>query len=132
MRAIPLLGLVVIAYFAVILIDRSLLQEIIIYPTLPSGQEWDYRIGDLLVTFGLVMLYLEIFKATRTTVASVIDHGLSMALFIICILAFLMWSPAGTGTFFLITLMTLVDVVAGFTVTITAARRDFAFGGGGE
>ena len=33
----------------------------------------------------------------------------------------------GNTTFFLILLMTLIDVIAGFTVTITAARRNVSY-----
>ena len=32
--------------------------------------------------------------------------------------------------FFMLTLMTILDVVAGFTVTIVAAKRDFGSGSG--
>ena len=32
--------------------------------------------------------------------------------------------------FFLITLTTLIDVIAGFSVTIRFARRDYSVGGG--
>ena len=35
---------------------------------------------------------------------------------------------AGTATFFLLTLMALIDVVAGFSISLFAARRDFSVG----
>ena len=35
----------------------------------------------------------------------------------------------GTGTFLIITLMALVDVVAGYSISILTARRDMTFGG---
>ena len=34
----------------------------------------------------------------------------------------------GNSTFFALVILALFDVVAGFTVTITAARRDFTVG----
>jgi hypothetical protein len=57
-----------------------------------------------------------------------VDHALSMALFIICLLEFIIIARFGNSTFFIITLICLLDVVAGFTVTISTARRDFGIG----
>jgi hypothetical protein len=56
---------------------------------------------------------------------AIINHALSMALFIICLVELLLASAFATSTFFLITLMVLLDVLAGFIVTIVSARRDF-------
>jgi hypothetical protein len=39
------------------------------------------------------------------------------------------WPPAATSIFFVIMLVTLVDVIAGFSVTIRAARRDYTVAG---
>ena len=39
---------------------------------------------------------------------------------------FLLLDYAGTATFFLLTLMALIDVIAGFAISLFAARRDFA------
>jgi len=34
----------------------------------------------------------------------------------------------GDSTFLLLTIMAFIDVIAGFTITIAAARRDFGLG----
>jgi hypothetical protein len=47
-----------------------------------------------------------------------------MATFLVSMLLFLLTPLFGTSTFFLITLMSLVNVIAGFTITAIAARRD--------
>ncbi len=47
-----------------------------------------------------------------------------MLLFIVCLVEFLLFSAFATSTFFLVTLMVLLDVLAGFIVTIVASRRD--------
>jgi hypothetical protein len=49
-------------------------------------------------------------------------------LFILCLVEFLLFPAFATSTFFLVTLMVLLDVLAGFIVTIVAARRDVDFG----
>ncbi|MCG8561936.1 MAG: hypothetical protein MI824_19235, partial [Hyphomicrobiales bacterium] len=57
-------------------------------------------------------------------------HALSTVVFIICIIEFLVVPEAATSLFFFITIIALIDVIAGFSVTIRAARRDFAMGPG--
>ena len=64
-----------------------------------------------------------------TGMSSVIDHALSMAVFVIFLVEFLVVKGCGTSTFFILGLMSLVDVIAGFTVSIAGARRDFTYGG---
>src|SRR5450631_3729213 len=51
------------------------------------------------------------------------DLSLSMLLFIICLVEFLLFPAFATSTFFLIGLMVLLDVAAGFIVTLIASRR---------
>ena len=47
-----------------------------------------------------------------------------MILFIICLVEFLLFRAFATSAFFLLTTMVLLDVLAGFIVTIVASRRD--------
>ena len=53
------------------------------------------------------------------------DFGLSMALFVVCLVEFLLLPGFAGSVFFLILTMVLPDVLAGFIVTIIASRRDF-------
>jgi hypothetical protein len=94
-----------------------------------SGAHWSLKLSDLMVVITLAILFVELIKATRTGETSIIDHSLSMLLFIVCVVEFLTVKDCGTSTFFIITVITLIDVVAGFTITIRAARRDLALGG---
>ena len=119
-NVVPLLSIVVVADFGVAFSAPS---------ALVSPALWMLTTGDFLVAVGLVLLYLEILKSVRTSIASVIDHGLSLALFALCLVLFIVLPQAGTGTFFLIMVMTLLDVIAGFTVTLAASRRSVDIGG---
>lgn len=92
--------------------------------TLPSGAEWVFTRADGIALLGLVLLYVEILKSTRTGNASIIDHVLSLALFVVCLLEFLLLRAAGHSALLLLTAMCLIDVVAGFTVSLSVARRD--------
>ncbi|ABI66679.1 MAG: hypothetical protein ACJA0K_000401 [Maricaulis maris] len=87
--------------------------------------------GDLLVILGMIMLFMELIKAAGSGTATIINHGLSMMIFVIAMALFLLVGHFATSTFFLLTLMALMDTVAGFVVTIVAARRDLAVGGEG-
>ncbi len=122
-RSIPLLILVVIPYFAIVFTAPTAIDARILGFTLPSGAAWSLTVGGLLQVFGLVLIYLEILKSVRTSMASMIDHGLSLMLFTLCLILFIVVPKAGTSTFFLILVMTALDVVAGFTVTLAASRR---------
>jgi hypothetical protein len=97
--------------------------------TLPSAGVWQLTLGDILLAAGLFLLFFEILKATRTGGNSVVDHALSMIVFVVCLILFLIWDRAATSTFFLLMLMAMIDVIAGFSVTINAARRDYSAGG---
>jgi hypothetical protein len=125
--AVPLLAFVVMAYVAFASGGADFQQERF-KVTMPSGGEWQISLGDMMLAISLFVLFFEILKSTRTGGNSVVDHALSMIVFVACLILFLIWPPAGTSLFFLIMLTTLVDVVAGFSVTIRSARRDYAVG----
>ncbi len=106
-------------------LDTSLVGDGI---TMMSGGIWRFTFGDLLLLITLVVLFIEIVKATYTTTASMIDHGLSMLVFIACLVVFLMVKQASTSVFFLIMMACMIDVIAGFTIGIRVAKRDIGFG----
>ena len=93
-----------------------------------SGTTWMLTMGDLLLLCSLILLFIEVLKATRTGASSIVDHLLSTAVIVACLVEFLLFAQAATSTFFLLMTMTLFDVIAGFSVTIRAARRDFGVG----
>ncbi|MDX2263484.1 MAG: hypothetical protein NW215_00740 [Hyphomicrobiales bacterium] len=100
--------------------------------TMISGAVWQLTLGDLMIILTLAFLFVELIKATRTSSYSIVDHALSMVVFIICIVEFLAVRQAATSVFFVIIVVVLIDVIAGFTITIRAAKRDVAFGPGAD
>jgi hypothetical protein len=110
-------------------LPQHVFQEQLLSVTMISGATWSLTVGDLVVIVTLILLFVELIKATRTGGNSIVDHALSMVLFIVCIIEFLTVDRAATSTFFIILFVTLIDVVAGFSITIRGARRDFGFGG---
>jgi hypothetical protein len=89
-----------------------------------SGAEWTLTPGELMIGGSVVILFFEMLKSTRLTTRTIIDHMLSMVLFIGMIVEFLLVQRAATGTFFLLLVISFVDVVGGFTITIRAAQRE--------
>jgi len=89
-----------------------------------SGGRWSVGMGDLIIFLSLVILFIELLKSTTSRRIAIINHSLSMILFIICLIEFLLFKAFATSTFFLLTSMVLLDVLAGFIVTIVAARRE--------
>lgn len=124
--SIPLLALVVIAYNIIVYLTGFTMDSEILSLGLVSGAVWAVKLGDLLLSFGLIMLFLELVNSTKTGASTIINHALSMLVLLVALVQFIVLPQFGTSVFFLIVLLNLLDVIAGFTVTITAARRDFS------
>jgi hypothetical protein len=84
-----------------------------------------------MVLVGVLTLYLELFKSTRTSEVTIVDHLLSTFVLIFYLTAWLIYSWGGNSVFLILTGMAFLDVIAGFTITISAARRDLSIGGKG-
>ena len=91
-----------------------------------SGVTWHITPGHALIAGALFMLFFELLKSTGIGRAAVMNHAFSLILFVGCLVEFLLLPAFATSVFFMIMIMTLLDVMAGFMVTIAAARRDFA------
>ena len=88
--------------------------------TLLSGAEWPVTLSDVLLALGILMLMFEVIKGARPGAKYLTDHLLSMIVFGGAAAEFLLWSKFGTSTFFLLTLLALVDVLSGVALR---ARR---------
>src|SRR5262245_19218627 len=95
--------------------------------SLLSGASMNVRIGDMLVIFGVMLLCVEILKATRLSTKAIMDHLLSFLLFIVMIVEFIAVEKAATSTFLILIALCFVDVIGGFTISIRTAQRDIAF-----
>ncbi|MGI9381069.1 MAG: hypothetical protein ACR2OW_15600 [Methyloligellaceae bacterium] len=129
--SIPFLIIPVIIYNGIAFfssnVDESMASAVLPTMTLVSGGQWTLTLGDLILLLALALLFVEILKSTRVGAISLLDHILSTVLFVICLVEFLVVEQAATSVFFLLTTMTLIDMVAGFSVTMRAARRDIGF-----
>ncbi len=94
-----------------------------------SGGDWTMSAGDMLVTLAVLLLTGEVLKSTRIGIRTVVDHALSLVLFLAMLVEFLLVKQAATGTFFLLVVIGFVDVLGGFAVTLRSAQRDLTVEG---
>jgi hypothetical protein len=125
---LPLLALVIIAYNILVYLTSLTMQTALFSITLVSTAVWTVTIGDVLIFFGLLLLFVELINATRTGSSTIVNHALSMLVLLVALVQFIVLPQFGTSTFFMLLVLVLLDVVTGFTVTITSARRDFTIG----
>jgi hypothetical protein len=133
MRAFPMILVVVILYNLVFfgsavaghqdmqsLLDQSFVLKMF------SGDMWRITVGDVFVLGSLIMLFVETIRAARSNSREILNHAFSMLTFCIALVEFIVLKGFSTSAFFLITVMCLFDVVAGYTLSIVSARRDLA------
>jgi hypothetical protein len=96
--------------------------------TMLSGARWSFKLGDLLITFAIAMLFFEVMKAARSTTNTISNHVLSTIVLIVYVVEFIVANVAAHSVFFILTVIALFDVIAGFSITIRTATRDIALG----
>jgi hypothetical protein len=126
--SIPLLAISLILYNVVVFATggagASPLEGQVFSMNMMSGGRFSLSVGDLLIAFSLALLFVEVLKSTRSSNASVVDHLLSTGVFIVFLVEFLLLPAAATSVFFILMLMALLDLLAGFSVSIRSAGRD--------
>ena len=138
-RAFPVLLIVIVVYNLIALahglVGNDAMQDFLAREHVTfhmfSGDLWNFNLGDLLVTLGFVCLFIEIVKSTRTSSRALVNHGLSVLVFVIAIVEFIVVRGFSTSVFFFIMVMTAFDVIAGYTISVVAAEHDLGVGRAG-
>jgi hypothetical protein len=132
LRAFPMILIAVAAYNALVFgggamgHDAAFLLSQNFMLRVFSGDAWKISLGDGLVALALLLLFVETVKATRTSQREIVNHALSLLTFVGALVEFLVLKGFGTSPFFFIAAMCLFDVVAGYTISIIAAKRDLS------
>jgi hypothetical protein len=84
--------------------------------------------GDLLVICSILLLFVEMLKATRFGGKAVMDHILSLVVFVAALAEFLLVRQAATPTFLLLLVLCCVDAIGGFFISSRVARHEIAPG----
>ena len=128
-KIIPLFAVLLAIYNILAFSSTGILNTIIREFPLPSGKVWSPTYADLLVMIGVGLLYFEIFKSTQISDKQIIEHFFSFILFLVFLLEFLFVDRVGQSSFLFLCLMAGLDIVAGFTISISAGRRDISISG---
>ena len=91
-----------------------------------SGAHWTLSVGDLMLVVGIVVLFAELMKSARSSANTILNHILSTVVLILYIIEFIVAGIAANSVFFILTVIALFDVVAGFSISIRTATRDIA------
>ena len=90
---------------------------------LRSGADWPIAPGDVLLTFAILLLLVELVKLTRLGVRNWVDHTLSLLLFAGMTAEFVLVQTVATQTFFLLLVISFVDFFGGIVSAISARAR---------
>lgn len=124
--AFPLLIIPFVLYNMIaFLLNISFTTELFSIPLL-SGRSMAVATGDMLLVLAVFLLYVEILKSTRLGTKAIMDHVLSLILFICFAVEFLTIQAAATSTFLILAIISFVDVIGGFSITIRTAQRDLS------
>ena len=85
---------------------------------LMSGAPWPVTLSDVLLALGILMLLLEVMKGARPGAKYLTDHLLSLIVFGGAIAEFLLWPRFASSTYFLLTLLALVDFLSGVSLRV--------------
>ncbi|MTI18363.1 hypothetical protein E1162_14055 [Rhodobacteraceae bacterium RKSG542] len=96
--------------------------------TLASGATMVLHLSDLFLALSLLILFIELMKATRAGRSSIIDHMISTLVLLAYLVEFLTVQQAATSVFFLLMIIAALDVMAGFAISLTGVRRDVVVG----
>lgn len=88
---------------------------------LPSGEQWQITLSDMLLAAAVLMLLLEVIKGARPGAKYLTDHLLSLIVFGAAAAEFVLWPKFGNSTYCLLTLLALVDFISG--IALRARRR---------
>ena len=96
--------------------------------TLPltSGTAWPVTLSDMLLALGILLLLLEVIKGARPGAKFLMDHLLSLLVFCGAAAEFVLLPQFGTSTYFLLTMLALMDFLSGIALrarrgTVTSA-----------
>ena len=95
-----------------------------------STDQWQVTWGDVFLLASMGLLFVELLRSTKTGSESIMNHALSVVVFVVALLLFIIVKGFGNSVFFLFMSMTFLDFMAGFIVTTVTARRDLSVADG--
>lgn len=132
-RYIPFMGVVLLIYNVLSLQysdpTGSFWEHSMTTISLPSGHSLAITYSEAFIVFALFVLFLELIKSTSASNAMITEQVLSVLVFIVFLIQFLISPHAAEPTFFILIVISLVEVLAGFVIIVKEARKDVHFSG---
>src|SRR5690349_20061462 len=123
MVGFPLLLIPLAIYnIVVFLMPGVSLGEPVVKLTLISGAEWPITLGDMLLALAILMLLFEVIKGARPGAKYFTDHFLSLIVFGGATAEFLLLPRFASSTFFLLTLLALVEFLSAIALRARRGR----------
>src|SRR5436305_13749419 len=91
--------------------------------TLMSGTAGTVRLSDVLMALGILLLMFEVIKGARPGAKYFMDHLLSLLVFAGAAAEFVLLPQFGTSTYFLLTMLALVDFLCGIALRARRGTR---------
>lgn len=91
-----------------------------------SGADWGFAGGDVLITFALLLLFIEMVKVVRVGRRGFVEHGLAFVLFGGMVAEFVLVAQAASTVFFLLTVMSFLDLLGGILLPRRMRQREVA------
>ena len=90
--------------------------------TMFSGAIWSMTQADVILAAAMGLLFIEILKSVGSPILSLVNHGIAVMTLLIYVVQFISFPAFTNSTFFLLAMMQLIDVIAGYTITIVSTR----------
>lgn len=87
-----------------------------------SGTTWSMTQSDVIVAASMGLLFIEILKSIGAPMLSLVNHGIAVLTLLVFSVEFMSIPGFTTSAYFMLALMQLIDVIAGYTITIVASR----------
>ncbi len=97
---------------------------------LPSDASWVMFYGDIFICIIMVSIFLEVVRQASGEISKPQTHMISLSVFVLSLVEFLLFKPFGNSVFFIFLLAALIDFVVTWLSTIIRARRDIRLTGG--
>jgi hypothetical protein len=100
--------------------------EVVLTIPMAAGR-WSVTWGDLMVLLGLAMLFFEMLKSAKPAQRTIVNHLASTVVLIVYVIEFVLAGIAANSTFFILAVISVFDVAAGFTISVRTAQRDVTY-----
>ncbi|HEY1361343.1 MAG TPA: hypothetical protein VGF60_03800 [Xanthobacteraceae bacterium] len=115
--AFPLLLIPFALYNMIVFLLNAPLTDAALLIPLAADRQLPVTTGDLLVGLGMLLLYVEVLKAARLASKSIMDHALSLVLFLAMAAELALVPHAASSVLLLLTVLSFVDLITGISLS---------------